>query len=417
MGVQHCIYPWHWLTLTPQGDAHPCPHGSRAIGNVCESSPADVWNSPVLQEVRASILSGKVHDICRTPNCPHQQPNEAFTPPEVTPFLDDEWTRSFDEDWYLENNPDVAAAILMLDFISGLEHFVKFGRGEGRAYRLATRSQDSASIQATNAMLALREHSRGATNLLSLPVDVVLQISNICNLRCVMCGHGIGAVENKRHMAPQVVDSAAPFLETAARMICSGMGEPLLAPAFWKFIGGFGKESTVFIRANSNGDFLTKENAMRIMESGLKEISFSLDAATTGTYKKIRGGDFGKALEGVATMCEARRNHSRKSLAIYVNMTLMCENIAEAAAFVDLAHRLEVDAIIFGQLMKFGDDPSWVAQRESWTFVYSEQMIRNSPELARRCLTEAKMRADAVGLKLIFLQNTHLYVSSAIEAA
>jgi MoaA/NifB/PqqE/SkfB family radical SAM enzyme len=417
MAVQHCIYPWHWLTLTPDGTAHPCPHGSNAVGNVCDNSPDEIWNGPVLQEVRASILAGKVHDICKTTNCPHQQPNEAFSPPEVTPYLDEEWAHSFDEDWYLENHPDVAAAIVRLEFVSGLEHFAKFGRGEGRAYRLSTQRQNVAPEQTTNAMLALSEHSRGATRLLSLPVDVVLQISTICNLRCVMCGHGIGAVENKRHMALQVVDSAAPFLSKAARIISSGMGEPLLAPAFWKFIAIYGKEPTVFIRANTNGDFLTRENAVRIMDSGLKEISFSLDAATPETYRKIRGGDYDKAIKGVSTMCEARRNHPRRSLEIFINMTLMCENISEAPAFVDLAKDLQVDGIIFGQLMKFGDQPTWIAQRDTWTFKYSEQMLRNVPDLARHYLTEAKVRAEKIGVKLIFLQNTHLFVSETGAAA
>jgi molybdenum cofactor biosynthesis enzyme MoaA len=364
-----------------------------------------------MQEVRASILQGKVHDICRTTNCPHQQPNDAFTPPEATPFFDKGWVDSFDENRYLGDNPDVAAAVLRLEFVSGLEHFVKFGRAEGRSYSLTSRRSDQPRSHAHNAMLALSEHSRGATEINSSPVDVVLQISSICNLKCVMCGHGVGAVENKRHMLIEVVDRAGPMLHTASRMIFSGMGEPFLAPAFWKVIANFGREQTVFIRANSNGHFVTGENARQIMDSGLKEISFSLDAATPETYTKIRGGDFGKALSGVSTMCDARRNHSRGSLEIFINMTLMCENVSEAPAFVDLAYRLKVDAIIFGQLLKFGDQPSWVAPREVWTFRYSEQMLRNCPDLATRYITEAKKRAEILGLKLIFLHNTDQYIS------
>jgi MoaA/NifB/PqqE/SkfB family radical SAM enzyme len=410
MGVQHCIYPWHWMTVTPDGDAHPCPHGSTAIGNVCSDSPVNVWNSSVMQEVRASILAGNVHPVCRTSNCPHQQPNEAFSPPEAKPVIDDQWADSFDEEWYLENNPDVAAAVRRLEYISGLEHFVKFGRGEHRGFRLNSRQRKQADNHAANALLSLSEHSRGATELRSFPVDVVLQITNICNLRCVMCGHGIGSVENKKHMSLEVVDRASPFLSRASRMICSGMGEPLLAPAFWKFIGTHGKDPSVFIRANTNGDFMTPENAQRVMDSGLKEISFSLDSATPAMYAKIRGGNFERALTGVAIMCEARKSHARKSLEIFINMTLMCENIVEAPAFVDVARSLGVDGVIFGQLMKFGDQPTWVATRDSWTFKYSEQMLRNAPDLARKYLTDAKARADATGLRLIFLQNTHLFL-------
>ncbi len=266
-------------------------------------------------------------------------------------------------------------------------------------------------------MLALREYSRGATKLNSLPVDIVLQISSICNLRCVMCGHGLGTVENPRHMPVEVVDHAALYLSVAARMIFSGMGEPLLAPAFWKVIANYGREPGVFIRANSNAHFITPEKAARILDSGLKEISFSLDAATPATYSRIRGGDFEKALNGIRTMCKERRRRPRQSLEVFINMTLMCENIAEAPAFVELAHELQVDAIIFGQLLKFGDEPSWIARRDSWIFKYSEQMLRNAPDEAHRYLTEAKVRADELGLKLIFLQNTYLHLSHAGTAA
>lgn len=97
MGVQHCMYPWHWMTLSSEGSAHPCHHGSHSVGNICNSSIAAVWNGPVIQEVRASILAGKVHEVCRTTNCPHQQPNDAFSPPEAKPFLDRELAKSFDD--------------------------------------------------------------------------------------------------------------------------------------------------------------------------------------------------------------------------------------------------------------------------------------------------------------------------------
>jgi len=401
------------MTLSPDGDAHPCPHGSRSIGNVLSHGVAEVWNGSVIKEVRASILAGNVHDICRTSNCPHQQPNDAFSPPEAQPFLDPEFVNAFDDGWYLENNPDVRSAVDRLEFISGLEHFAKFGQAEGRAYRLISCQKEKPNLQTANALMALQEYSRGATEISSLPVDVVLQISSICNLHCVMCGHGMGTVENPRHMPLEIVDKAAPYLSAAARMIFSGMGEPLLAPGFWKVIANYGGESTVFIRANSNAHFITPEKATRIMDSGLKELSFSLDAATSEIYTRIRGGDFQKALDGAATMCAIRRQHPRKSLEIFINMTLMRENIAEAPAFVELAHRLQVDAVIFGQLLKFGDQPDWIVRRDSWWFGYSDQMLRNAPDLANRCLLEAKARADALGVKLIFLQNTHLFLEAS----
>lgn len=38
----------------------------------------------------------------------------------------------YDETYYLNQNPDVAAAVDSGEFVYGFEHFVKFGLGEGR---------------------------------------------------------------------------------------------------------------------------------------------------------------------------------------------------------------------------------------------------------------------------------------------
>ncbi|TXM67547.1 methyltransferase domain-containing protein [Methylobacterium sp. WL12] len=41
-------------------------------------------------------------------------------------------TLNFDEDWYLTNHPDVAAAVQSGDLLTGLQHFEAYGRAEGR---------------------------------------------------------------------------------------------------------------------------------------------------------------------------------------------------------------------------------------------------------------------------------------------
>ena len=39
----------------------------------------------------------------------------------------------FEEDFYLANNLDVAQAVAAGEFRSGFEHFIRFGRVEGRS--------------------------------------------------------------------------------------------------------------------------------------------------------------------------------------------------------------------------------------------------------------------------------------------
>lgn len=416
LSVRNCIYPWHWMLVTDGGEILPCGHGSKAVGNLRLQSAEEIWNGHTLREVRAAILSGEVHDVCRSSDCPYQQEHVTIPEAKEVAGIDEELVRTFDDEWYLKAHPDVAEAVEALQFASGFEHFARHGRGEGRAYQLVSQAHVPAASVA-NASLALVEYSRRATVLRSKPVDIVMQVSTICNLQCVMCSHGHEGIERPRHMPLEIVEHMQPFLDVAARMIVSGLGEPLLAPAFWHLVEKSVHRDDIFIRANSNAYFLTAGNALRVLNSGLKEMSFSLDAATVETYAKIRGGDFTRVLHGVATMCAMRRQHPRETLDVFINMTLMVENITEAPKFVELAHQLGVDAVLFSQLFPFGNEPGWRVRRDKWTFAYPEQMLTRVPEMARECLSAAKARAEELGMKIVFQSNTARYLETTrIEA-
>lgn len=412
--VRNCLYPWHWLIVTHEGDVLPCGHGSKPVGSLRTQSAAAIWNGPVMQELRAALLQGRVHRVCESTDCPYQQQHLVFTAREERPAIEEGLAESFDEAFYLETQPDVRAAVERRLFASGLEHFVRHGRAEGRAYRLVAASENPRPTPARNATLALAEYARGATVLRSQPVDLVLQVSTICNLRCVMCPHGTGAVERPLHMPLAVLAAARDWVAGAARMIVSGLGEPMLAPAFWRLVAECAGREDVFIRANSNALLVTPERAQRVLDSGLKEISFSLDAATPATYFRIRGADFARACEGVATMVAARRAHPRRSLEIFMNMTLMAENIAEAPRFVELAAELGVDAVLFSQLFPFGDQPGWRVTRGDWTFVYSEQMLSRVPAQAAEHIAAARTRAAALGVRIELQSNTERYAATEV---
>ncbi len=409
MSVRNCMYPWHWMIVTHEGEVLPCGHGSKPVGDLRVNTADEIWNGPVLRDVRAALLRGEVHRVCESTDCPYQQQHLAFSPPESRAAIDPELARTFDDAWYLEAHPDVAEAVRRRAFSSGLEHFARHGRAEGRAYRLVDAIAGTRPASAENAALALQDYAAGAVVLRARPVDIVVQVSTICNLRCVMCPHGVGLVDRPSHMPIAILERIGHFLATAARMIVSGLGEPLLAPAFWRLIEACAGREDLFIRANSNALLMSPDHARRLLESGLTEISFSFDAATPETYARIRGADLARARRGVETLIAARRGHHRRSLEVFMNMTLMAENIAEAPAFVELAAELGVDAVLFSQLFPFGDQPSWRVRRGPWEFVYSEQMLSRVPEEAGRYLEQARVRAAALGVRIELQSNTHLY--------
>jgi molybdenum cofactor biosynthesis enzyme MoaA len=363
-----------------------------------------------MQDLRRSILEGRVHRLCQCQDCPFQQAQPAFPVRKEPIQADESLAREFDEEWYLQTHQVVREAVAAQVFVSGLEHFIRHGRADGAAYRLRPAPDPNSPIP--NAIMALIEYSRGEVVVRNTPVDIIPAVTTICNLRCGMCPHGMRLVENPHQMPVGFVERAADYMARASRMAVSGLGEPTLSDAFWMIIRLVASRSDLFIRVNSNAHFITEENAPRILDSGLTEISFSLDAFRPETYALIRAGDFERAKAGVARLTGAKRRRGGARVGVYINMTLMQANLPEAGDFVRLGASLGVDGVIFTQIFSFGDRPEWRVPREQGLFVYSEQMpSRNEPAM-RRAVADCLAASQETGVSVILRDNVVAYRSA-----
>ena len=136
------------------------------------------------------------------------------------------------------------------------------------------------------------------------PIHVDLELASMCNLRCPMC-HTL-YIDYPSFEAYQRGDAGSfmPF-ETFKRAIEEAVGhrdfssiklnfrgEATLHPEIDKCIA-YAKERGVFeVLLNSNGNYPIELNK-KLVDAGLSEISYSFDAISPQTYKKIRvGGDY-----------------------------------------------------------------------------------------------------------------------------
>jgi radical SAM protein with 4Fe4S-binding SPASM domain len=146
------------------------------------------------------------------------------------------------------------------------------------------------------------------------PINVDLELASMCNLRCPMC-HTL-YIEHPSYEAFEKQDmSRFMSMETFARAIDEGVGyqdfsaiklnfrgESTLHPKIDEFIRYAKERGVLDILLNSNGNYPPELNG-RLVEAGLSEISFSLDALSPEIYKKIRiGGDFFLAMSNVMAM-------------------------------------------------------------------------------------------------------------------
>ena len=71
------------------------------------------------------------------------------------------------------------------------------------------------------------------------------------NLRCVMCPQGMREVRRPEHTPLAFAAGVRGFLRRAQRVILSGVGEPLLAPAFWDVVEGLRDKAFGLLRIHT----------------------------------------------------------------------------------------------------------------------------------------------------------------------
>ena len=137
------------------------------------------------------------------------------------------------------------------------------------------------------------------------PPYLQIEPTSICNYRCVFC-YQTDNKFNKRstgfmgHMKletfKEIIDQAygnVEFISLASR------GEPLLCPEF-KDMLNYTRDKFFNLKINTNASLLDEKMAHAILESGVKTLVFSADAASKKLYDKLRvNGDLNKILKNI----------------------------------------------------------------------------------------------------------------------
>lgn len=124
-----------------------------------------------------------------------------------------------------------------------------------------------------------------------------------------------------------------------------GQGEPLLNKEFFKMVE-YATQKNVIVRTYTNGMLLNFDKCKAIIDSGLFEIRFSIDAATQETTDIMRKGmDLEFVKRNIITLLELRGNKSFPRINIW---SILCnKNINEMEKIVKMCIELGVDGIYF----------------------------------------------------------------------
>ena len=182
-------------------------------------------------------------------------------------------------------------------------------------------------------------------DLLSAPAMVTWQLTQDCNLACLHCCTDSApgrkaANELSRDEALKIADQLTdmPYV-----MIVGG--EPTIVPWFWDVCE---RLSSVFLKIETNGQTLTRQDCARLAKQQIRSVQISIDGATQETYAKMRpGASLARTLESCRFVVEA-------GLPLEITFAPAKFNLHEAEAVIDLARELGAFRFNTGRLMKLG---------------------------------------------------------------
>lgn len=182
-----------------------------------------------------------------------------------------------------------------------------------------------------------------------LPVAISIEPTTSCNLRCPECPSGLRSFTRPTGMlGSELVQEVINELKKELMYITYYFqGEPYLNPNFTDFVS-LASRNNIYTATSTNAHFLTVENAVKTIESGLKKLIISIDGTTQETFGKYRiGGNLEKVIEGTKILIEQKKLRKSKFPYTIIQFVVFEHNRHQIAEMKKLASDLGVDDCVF----------------------------------------------------------------------
>ena len=208
--------------------------------------------------------------------------------------------------------------------------------------------------QEQNSNMNITELEEGKTVLKSYPRRLVFELTNACNLNCIMCGR------NAAEFKPTVFDmdvfkSFEPLMDIVEEVTLMGWGEPTIHPHFNEMLEIINRHSArkYFCTNGMNLDKI-KES---IFNYKVDVFAVSLDGATDKTNSRIRkGSKIDIITNDLKEIVRIKKERGLKYPWINFVFCAMRSNLKELPDLVRLAADIGIDEVKVVYLTVFNED-------------------------------------------------------------
>ncbi len=172
------------------------------------------------------------------------------------------------------------------------------------------------------------------------PRLIFWEVTKGCNLRCIHCRASATELSSPTDLpTSRALDIITQIAAYASPILVLSGGEPLYRRDIFQ-LARFATDKGLRVALATNGTMVTKELARRIVDSGVRRVSISLDGADSLTHDTFRGipGAFDAAVYGL-------RNLKELGMSVQINMTIARHNARQLPQVLELARGLGADAL------------------------------------------------------------------------
>jgi molybdenum cofactor biosynthesis enzyme MoaA len=190
-----------------------------------------------------------------------------------------------------------------------------------------------------------------------------LDPTELCNLSCRMCSHSVPAIRDSfkhRFSWDEIERIGKAFFPMTYQLFLGCCHEPTMHPDFCRIIELGRAYQVPQIGLVTNGQLLTKDHIVQLIQSRLDEIVFSFHGITKKRYETLMPpASFERVLETLETLEQQKRLGNSPKPGLRVNYVVNAHNLEELDSFFEVFDRfsletLQVRPIIPGE-MAFSD--------------------------------------------------------------
>lgn len=166
----------------------------------------------------------------------------------------------------------------------------------------------------SRSLVALYCYTRGLIDLPYSPLEVFIEPTNNCNLKCIICPHSTGIERGKGFMSLDIFKKILKEIVKirVLKTTLNFAGEPLLNSNIFEMIR-LVKTHHLYTRIHTNATVLSDDYIKKLILSGLDELSFSFDDSRKEIYETIRvNASYEKTLANIKKFLEIKKEIKAK---------------------------------------------------------------------------------------------------------